>query len=69
MRWWEPASTKRTPKDLEKSLVFNLAAFVEAHLALGDDSDDDNDDDLGLFEDGCMKDLDTKTDWEDWCFP
>jgi len=38
-------------------------------LALGDDSDDDNDDDLGLFEDGCMKDLDTKTDWEDWCFP
>ena len=50
------------PMDLESG-VFNVAAIVEAHLALGDDSD------LGFDECGCIKDLDTKIKWEDWRFP
>jgi hypothetical protein len=48
--------------DLE-SRVFNLAAFMEAYLALGFDSD------LGFDECGCIKDLDKKIKWEDWRFP
>ncbi|KAF3000675.1 hypothetical protein E8E13_001217 [Curvularia kusanoi] len=45
----------------------NIAAFVEAHLALKEK--DNKGGYYGFHEDGCVKQVDVDIEWEDWRFP